>query len=253
MPLQGKYMINRISESIKRLFPQDFDELVPIKRHWWQRINLNFFKGNKKKIWLWIIGIYFVAKVMLGLYFYNQFVILQTQVNTEMAQINAHLQRRKDLIINLTLSVQDYEEHERKMFKYMADKRSILLDNSDKLIEIMKKEGLLNTQKLEKGGLEDYLASLMALAENYPILNLSANFQKLMDQLMNIEDRIVERRMAYNTACNMYGTYIKQFPQLIFAYGLHFKNCDYIKIDADVELFDRVDLIIDKNVKLEAY
>jgi len=245
-------MINRISDSIKRLFPQDFDELVPVKRHWWQRIDFSFFKGNKKKMWLWIIGIYLVVKLFLGFHYYNRFVVLHTQVNTEMAQIEAHLQRRKDLIINLTRSVQDYEEHERKMFKYMADKRAMLLDNPDKLFEVMKKEGLLDLQKMGKGAIEDYRASLMALAENYPMLNLSVNFQKLMDQLMNIEDRIVERRMAYNTACNMYGTYIRQFPQLIFAYGMRFRACDYIKVDSDAALFDRVELITDKDVQLKA-
>jgi LemA protein len=229
--------VNRISETIKKLFPNDFEELVPVKKHWWQKIDWSVFKSGWR-VWCICLGIALV--VFSGVHYYNHFVILETQLLTDKAQIEAHLQRRKDLIINLTRTVIDYAEHERSMFKYMADARADSL-KTDEMIEAIKKSGVLNMAKLDAGELEGALARLMALAEAYPELKLSANFQKFMDALVNIEDRIVERRMAYNDSCNKYGTYIRRFPQNAYAGILRFRRYPFIEVDKDVELFDRVE------------
>ncbi|UCC95279.1 MAG: LemA family protein [Candidatus Omnitrophota bacterium] len=229
--------MNRISETIKKLFPNDFEELVPVKKHFWQRINLSVFKKGWR-FWFAVVSGAFI--LFYSAHYYNRFVVLETQVLTDKAQIEAQLQRRKDLIINLSKTVIDYAEHERTMFKYMADRRAGSLEKTDKFIDTVKEGGLLEFAKMEASDLEGVLARFMALAEAYPQLKLSSNFQKLMDTLVNIEDRIVERRMAYNSSCNKYGTYIRRFPQKIFAFLFRFKWHPFVKVDKDVELFNRV-------------
>jgi len=176
-------------------------------------------------------------------------------VDTEAAQIEAHLQRRKDLIINLSKTVMDYSTHESRLFRYISDTRSVKADPKEGLKAILaglgpdQQKGLQTIMSkmstgdftgIEGASLEGMLGSLMALAENYPQLKLSGNFQKLMDALINIEDRIVERRMAYNSACNIYGTYIRQIPQKAYAKLFGFKQYPYVQVDADVRLFRSV-------------
>jgi LemA protein len=230
--------VNRISETIKKLFPDDFEELVPVKRHWWQKIDWSYFQSGWRG---WIVVLMLAVVVFSGVHYYNRFVILETQVLTDKAQIEAHLQRRKDLLINLTRTVVDYAEHERNMFKYMADTRADSLENKDAFAEAVKKGGILDEAQFDAGSLEESLAKLLAIAEAYPELKLSANFQKLMEALVNIEDRIVERRMAYNDSCNKYGTYIRRFPQNTYAFVLGFKRYPFLEVDKDVELFNRIE------------
>ncbi|MFT7636449.1 MAG: LemA protein [Candidatus Omnitrophota bacterium] len=245
-------MPNRISETIKKMFPNEFEELVPVKDHWWQRIDwMPVVDGWK----LWAAALLTFVMAVYAIYFYNQFVTMQTQVDTEQAQIEAHLQRRKDLIVNLSKTVMDYSTHESRLFRYISDTRSAKANPQESLKAmigslgaeqqkglqgLLKKVGAGDVKGVKGASLEGMLGSLMALAENYPQLKLSGNFQKLMDALINIEDKIVERRMAYNNACNIYGTYIRQVPQKLFAFIFGFKEYPYVQVDADVRLFNRV-------------
>lgn len=229
--------MNRISDVVKKLFPNDFDELVPMKRHWWQKIDLSPLKNK----WMLILGgsclaVYFLAMI----YYYNQFVIFETNATTDFHQVEVYLQRRKDLMINLTQTVLDYAKHERMTFRYMADKRTDSLNQSKALMAAIKNDGLL--EKVKMGDDAGALAKIMALAEAYPELKLNSNFQKFMDALINIEDKIAERRMIYNATANAYGTYVRQFPQLIYAkmFGQKDTNFPYIKVDSDVEKYNRI-------------
>ncbi|MCH7590762.1 LemA family protein [PVC group bacterium] len=231
--------MNRVSETIKRLFPREFEEIVPVKQRWWQKMDFSAVKS--KKMLLWVVGLLVVSHAILGAYYYNNFVTMETQVRTDFAQIEAHMQRRKDLIINLTKTVVDYAEHERMMFKYMADQRNVKSQESEAILNVIKESGLSNLKKSNTGDLEGAISRIMALAEAYPVLKLSDNFQRLMEALINIEDRIVERRMAYNTSCNLYGTYLRKFPQNIFTYVFRFKQYPFIEVDKDAKLFNRVE------------
>jgi len=245
-------MSNRLNDALKRLFPGDFQELVPVERKWWQTIDWGQLASGWK---LWVIGALVVIQLMMSVHYFNRFVAYEAQVLTDKAQIEAQLQRRKDLIINLTKTVVDYAEHERKMFVYMADIRANSLkqgkENSltEKLGEgnelnidkaSLTDESILALEKFEKGQWDGSLAKLLALAENYPELKLSNNFRTLMDALVNIEDKIVERRIKYNISCNIYGTYIRKFPQNVFAFAFRFKKHPFAQVDEDAGEVDRI-------------
>jgi LemA protein len=231
-------MANRIADTLKTLFPDDMEILVPAKKHWWETVD---WKPVKTGWRFWLISAMMAVSVYMGIHYFNHMVVLETQVLTDMSQIEAQLQRRKDLLINLTRTVIDYAQHEKSMFKYMADTRADSVLDPDKMLNEVKKKGLLDFSKIKETELKGALAGLMALAENYPDLKLSANFQRFMDAIVNIEDRIVERRMAYNSSCNMYGSYLRKFPQKMYAWMFGFKTYAFVQVDKDVELFNRVE------------
>ncbi|MBF0494552.1 MAG: LemA family protein [Candidatus Omnitrophica bacterium] len=234
-------MAKMISDTLQKLFPGDFEEFRPVKKHWWEKVD---FKNLKSKEAFWVTVV--LALILIpAIYDYNKFIELSRFTEMESHQIEVILQRRKDLSINLTRTVIDYAEHERNMFQYMADKRADSLKKTDMLIDALKKSGLvemMDKMKAGTGGTEDALAKFMALGEAYPELKLSGNFQKLMDSLVNSEDKIAERRMAYNHAASVFHAYVKQFPACIYAYvyGYREKMFHYIDVDKDVKECNRI-------------
>lgn len=236
-------MAKPMSDVVKRLFPKDFEELTPVKKHWWKKID---FRNLKSQQGLWV-ALAFLAVILPGVYYWNHFVVFLTNAQTAQAQIEVQLQRRKDLLINLTKTVVDYAEHERIMFQYMAEKRSGDSQKADMLMEELKKSGLTDLANNKAVNLEGVKAKLFALAEAYPELKLSENFQKMMEALVATEDKLAERRMIYNEAANKYGTYMMSFPNSIYAFVFwsgksRFVPADFpfVKVDEDVNQYNRI-------------
>lgn len=228
-------MANRLSEMIRTMFPSDFGELTPVKEHWWQKIDWGVFKKAGLR---WYLSAFALLMILSSFYYYNALINVSSNVETAHEQIKVQLQRRKDLIINLSKMVLAYEEHESNMFKYMADKRAASIGQEAGLKARIKEMGLHDLAKLQAEGADAVLGSMMALAENYPQLALSANFQKLMDALINTEDRIVDARMKYNDFCNVYSNFTAMYPSNIYAFLFGFKQSPYAKVDKDVESFN---------------
>ena len=236
-------MSRLISDTVKRLFPDDFEELVPAKRHWWQKID---FENLKRKEALWItLGL--MVLILPGIYYWNHFVVFLTNAQTAQAQVEVQLQRRKDLLINLTTTLLDYAEHERAMYQYTIDRRQGVPKKKIMLLEELKKAGLADLANKNIGGIDGVTAKLIALAEAYPDLKLSANFLKMMDALVDTENKLAEARMFYNERANAYGTYMMSFPNSIYAFIFwsgksKFTPADFpfVKVDKDVVQYNRI-------------
>lgn len=231
-------MSRLISETVKRLFPNDFEELVPARKHWWQKIDFSNLK-TKQGIWA-ILAV--VAIMLPGIYYWNHFVVLLTNAQTARAQVGVQLQRRKDLLINLTTTLLDYAEHERSMYQYTIDRRQGASKKSIMLLEELKKAGLDDLAKKSIAGMDGATAKILALAESYPELKLSENFRTMMEALVGTEDKLAERRMLYNEAANKYGTYAMSFPNSVYAFIFRFspKDFPFVKVDKDVEQYNRI-------------
>ena len=61
------------------------------------------------------------------------------------------------------------------------------------------------------------LADVKAVAENYPTLRATENFQQLSRNLSELEDEIQASRRIYNSNVQSYNTEIEQFPGSIVA------------------------------------
>ena len=80
----------------------------------------------------------------------------------------------------------------------------------------MKAQSVDETAKAEQK-LTQALADVKAVAENYPELRATENFQQLSRNLSELEDEIQASRRIYNSNVQSYNTDIEQFPGSIVA------------------------------------
>ncbi len=227
-----------IHESVRKIFPSDFTEFFPVKKHWWEKID---FENLKSKQGL-ILAICAAIIIVPGIYYYNKFISLTRFTEMENAQINVQMQRRKDLSINLSHMVIDYAQHERMMFKYAIDKKSGGSSNVDLLESVLSKTGVGNLTAMKEGMSASGMDKIMALAEAYPELKLNANFQIMMQGLINSEDRIAASRMAYNEAASQFHAYVRKVPACFYAFLLGYREnmYHYVNTDSDLDKSFRV-------------
>jgi LemA protein len=136
----------------------------------------------------------------------NHMVTLDEQVKSNWAQVDVVLQRRADLIPNLVNTVKGFAAHEETVYADIANARAALLSAktpSDKIAA--------------NGQLDGALGRLLAISENYPQLKSNENFLRLQDELAGTENRIAVERKRYNDSIQAYNTYIRQFPNSMFA------------------------------------
>lgn len=61
--------------------------------------------------------------------------------------------------------------------------------------------------------LSKQVASIIAVAENYPELKANQNFLKLQDELTNTENKISYSRQLFNTTTANYNAKLEMFPR----------------------------------------
>jgi len=78
-----------------------------------------------------------------------------------------------------------------------------------------------------QAGLGSALQRLLMITENYPDLKSNQNFLALQDQLEGTENRIAVERQRFNEAARNYNTSIRQFPRVIIANMMGFREKVY--------------------------
>ena len=159
-----------------------------------------------------IIGVVVVIGLFLAAMF-NALVRLNQQANEAWSDITVQLKRRADLIPNLVNAVKGYAKHEKSVFEDVTKTRANTLNA----------EGPAKAAEAE-GDFQKALKSLFAVAEAYPDLKASQNFQQLQADLTDTEDKIQASRRFYNGVVRDFNTKRKTFPTNIFAGILGFKQ-----------------------------
>jgi LemA protein len=169
-----------------------------------------------------IIILVVVAILVIGLIaIYNGLVKLNIRANEAWSDITTQLKRRADLIPNLVNTVKGYAAHEKSVFEDVTAARAETL-NASTPGEAAKAEG--DFQKTMK--------SLFAVAEAYPDLKASQNFQELQTELTDTEDKIQASRRFYNGVVRDFNTNRKVFPNTLVAGILGFnKDKEFFEVD----------------------
>src|SRR4051794_38672467 len=119
-----------------------------------------------------------VLVVIIGILamMYNALVRLNQQSDEAFSEITVQLKRRYDLIPNLVSAVKGYASHEKSVFENVTKARA----------EAMGATGVAETAKTDNQ-FTQALKSLFAVAEAYPDLKASENFQQLQAEITDTE------------------------------------------------------------------
>lgn len=172
-----------------------------------------------------VVVIVVVLALVVGIY--NRLVGLRQNVNQGVADIDAQLRQRHDLIPNLVETVKGYAGHER--------------DTLDAVVAARNQAAQGAITSGDESQLRVALDRLLALAENYPDLKASANFQELQRELAHVEDKLAAARRALNAAVSRYNTGRESFPAVLFAGMFGFREADFHHLDdSEKGVVDRV-------------
>ncbi len=153
---------------------------------------------------------------------YNRLVALRQNRENAYADIDVQLRQRFDLIPNLLETVKGFAAHEKEVFEEVTKMRAKVQD-ADTQGERLQAEGMLGKAML----------NVMAVAENYPELKSDQNFQKLMDELSDIENKIAAARRFFNNATSELNTAVEQFPSNLIAGPFGFKKEEFYEISEE--------------------
>jgi len=153
---------------------------------------------------------------------YNRLVALRQNRENAYADIDVQLRQRFDLIPNLLETVKGFAAHEKDVFEEVTKMRAKVQD-ADTQGERLQAEGMLGKAML----------NVMAVAENYPELKSDQNFQKLMAELSDIENKIAAARRFFNNATSELNTAVEQFPSNIVANVFGFNKEEFYEISEE--------------------
>lgn len=159
-----------------------------------------------------IVAVIVVLAIVFGA-MYNGLVRLNVRANEAWSDITVQLKRRADLIPNLVNTVKGYATHEQTVFDNVTQARAATL-SAQTPEQAAKAEG----------DFQQTMKSLFAVAEAYPDLKASSNFQELQAELTDTEDKIQASRRFYNGVVRDFNTKRTVFPTNIFAKMLGFKQ-----------------------------
>ena len=178
----------------------------------------------------WIIGIAAII-VVIFIYYYNRFVVLDNRISNSLAQIDVQLKKRADLVPSLVKVVKGFAKHEKGIMESVTKAR----------VEMLKAGNI--AEKVKAGDqLQNALKSIFAIAENYPDLKSNENYLHLQKELAAIEDKVAYSRQYYNDAVLFLENASQKFPGVIFfkLYGRQKK--DYLKIPEAQREMPEIDL-----------
>lgn len=165
-----------------------------------------------------VIVVFAIVIFILVAIIYNQFISVNNDVKNAWANIDILLKRRHDLIPNLIELVKQYSKQESDVFEKVAQARV----NAVSAASVSEKEESENI-------LSSAMKSIFAIAENYPELKSSENYQQLASELRNTEDGLAEAREFYNANVRELNTKVGMFPYNIFAYVFGFSKSQFFE------------------------
>ena len=171
-----------------------------------------------------IVIIVVVVLILLAAFYYvakrNGIISARNRVDESWSGIDVQLKRRHDLVPNLVETVKGYATHEQAVFEKVTQARA----------ESMSAKSVEDTANAETK-LTGALTDLRAVAEQYPNLKATENFQQLSRNLSELEDEIQASRRIYNSNVQAYNTDIQQFPGSIIANQGGFTARQYFEIE----------------------
>ena len=172
---------------------------------------------------IWVVIVIVVVIVLLLLWLvamFNKLVRLRNRAENAWAQVDVQLRKRYDLIPNLVETVKGYAAHERETFEAVTNAR-VAAQQAQGVAQQAQAENMLTAA----------LGRLFAVAEAYPQLRATENFQQLQAQLSDVEQNIAVSRQVYNDTVLSYDNALETVPTNIVAGLFNFSPREYFETE----------------------
>jgi len=173
---------------------------------------------------LWVVLAVVALIAIFAVSLYNSLVRLRVRVDQAWSDIDTQLKRRWDLIPNLVESVKGYAAHERETFEAVTNAR-VAAQQAQGPAEAAQAEGILSQA----------LGRLFAVAEAYPELRATENFQQLQAQLADTENKVAVSRQVYNDTVLTYHNAIQTFPGNLLAGPFGFTKREFFEVEDEAQ------------------
>ncbi len=167
-------------------------------------------------IFLVVVGLILAFAIVA----YNRLVSLSQRSDEAWSDVDVQLKKRSDLVPNVVETVKGYAAHERNTFDAVVRARGAAVAATNP-----------EARAQAEGQLSQALRQLFAIAEAYPELKASANFQSLQGTLTDIENNIQEARRYYNAVVRDLNTRVDTFPSNLIASSFRFVKRTYFEPD----------------------
>ena len=156
-----------------------------------------------------ILLIYFISV-------YNGLIARKNQVREAWATVDTQLKRRYDLIPNLIETVRGAAKHEKEtMFEVINLRKGMPMAEKNEAYSKM-------TENLSK---------INVLAESYPDLKASENFNTLQQSISDVEEHLQAARRLYNANVSSYNQMIVSFPISMIASSKGLTKKDFFEAE----------------------
>ena len=172
----------------------------------------------------WIFAGVVLVLILAVVGLYNSLVGARNRVDNAWSQVDVQLKRRYDLIPNVMETVKGYATHEQQTFERVTQARSAA-QAAQGPADQAEAENFLTTA----------LRQLFAVAEDYPELRASENFQGLQAELSETENRISVSRQIYNDTVLTYNNKVQQVPANIVAGMFGFNVREFFEAGEEAE------------------
>ncbi|WP_294245300.1 LemA family protein [uncultured Chryseobacterium sp.] len=177
-----------------------------------------------------VIAVFVVISVLaFFIQLYNRLVMLKFNVEKAYANIDVILKQRADEIPDLVQVAKKFMDHEKDILSRLTELRTFYSDttNAERKTELANE-----TSKA--------LQSFFAVSENYPELVSNRNFIALQKRISGLEDKIADRREFFNDSVNLYNIGIHEFPNLILAGLLGYRNRTLLQVSDQEKHYEGV-------------
>jgi LemA protein len=155
-----------------------------------------------------IILVLAAALVLFGVYAFNRLRRADIACEEALGGIDVQLTRRADLIPNLVNAVKGYAAHERAVFDEVTAARAGVAKAAER--------GTVAEKAEAEARLDKAIFDVLAVAEAYPDLKASVNFQQLQTDLTDTENQLSFSRQFYNDAVKTLNNLVKTIPWMFF-------------------------------------
>ena len=151
----------------------------------------------------------------------NKLVKSDEICNNALKQINVQQVSRYDALQALVKLTREYASYEGETLQKVVEARKITSSPAPTVAEINANEQALT----------EIASRLIAVAEAYPDLKASQNYQDTMQSIKQYEENVRLARMTFNDTVTRYNQQVRVFPASAIAGMLGFGKRDYLAED----------------------